>query len=120
MAQKLNTTTKQMLKDLQDDIDRMMRMESNIEVVWEMERLQINKAFQKSADLIRKSLMEYQTIDQHQFYFGTNSIVGKKGIHGCDLVEVVSIIVNGFVNVRRGKSRDEKVFKAHIDEIEFI
>jgi len=110
-----------MLKDLQDDIDRMMRMESNIEVVWEMERLQINKAFQKSADLIRKSLMQYQTIDQHQFYFGTNSIVGKKGIYGCDLVEVVSIIVNGFVNVKSMHPNDnEKVFKAHIDEIEFI
>jgi len=31
-------------------------MESNIEVVWELEKLQNNKALQKSADFIRKSL----------------------------------------------------------------
>jgi len=47
-----------MLKDLQDDIDRMMRMESNMEVVWKMEQLQNEKAFQKSADFIRKSLKQ--------------------------------------------------------------
>jgi hypothetical protein len=52
--------------------------------------------------------------------FIANSIVGKKGIHGCDFVEVVSIIVNGFVNVKSMHPNDnEKVFKAHIDEIEF-
>ena len=53
--------------------------------------------------------------------FIANSIVGKKGIHGCDFVEVVSIIVNGFVNVKSMHPNDnEKVFKAYIDEIEFI
>ena len=53
--------------------------------------------------------------------FISNSIVGKKGIHGCDFVEVESIIVNGFVNVKSMHPNDnEKVFKAHIDEIEFI
>ena len=36
-------------------------------------------------------------------------------------VEVVSIIVNGFVNVKSmHPNENEKVFKAHIDEIEFI
>ena len=54
--QKLNKETIQMLKDLEDDINRMMKMESNMEVVWEMENLQNEKAFQKSADFIRKSL----------------------------------------------------------------
>jgi len=54
--QKLSKETIQMLKDLQDDIYRMMRMESNMEVVWKMEQLQNEKAFQKSADFIRKSL----------------------------------------------------------------
>ena len=53
---KLSNETIQMLKDLQDDINRMMNMESNIEVVWKMEQLQNEKAFQKSADFIRKSL----------------------------------------------------------------
>jgi len=53
--------------------------------------------------------------------FTSNSILGKKGTHGCDLVEVVSIIVNGFVNVKSLHPNDnEKVFKAHIDSIEFI
>ena len=46
MSQKLNTTTRQMIKDLQDDLQQMLEMDS----------LQNNKAFQKSADLIRKSL----------------------------------------------------------------
>ncbi len=54
--QKLSNETIQMLKDLQDDINRMMSMESNMEVVWKMEQLQNEKAFQKSADFIRKSL----------------------------------------------------------------
>ena len=54
--QKLSNETIQMLKDLQDDINRMMSMESNMEVVWKMEQLQNDKAFQKNADFIRKSL----------------------------------------------------------------
>jgi hypothetical protein len=54
--QKLSNETIQMLKDLQDDINRMMNMESNMEVVWKMEQFQNEKAFQKSADFIRKSL----------------------------------------------------------------
>ena len=53
--------------------------------------------------------------------FIANSVVGKKGIHGCDFVEVISIIVKGFVNVKSIHPNDNnKVFKAHIDEIEFI
>ena len=54
--QKLSKETIQMLEDLQDDINRMMKMESNMEVVWKMEQLQNEKALQKSADFIRKSL----------------------------------------------------------------
>jgi hypothetical protein len=50
-----------------------------------------------------------------------NSIVGKKGINGCDFVEVVSIIVNGFVNVKSMHPNDnDKVFSCHVDEIEFM
>ena len=57
MAQnKLNATTLQVIKDLQDDLAIMLRMESNIDVIWELESLQNNKALQKSADLIRKSI----------------------------------------------------------------
>tara|TARA_R110000744_G_scaffold316913_2_gene423548 strand:+ start:390 stop:563 length:174 start_codon:yes stop_codon:yes gene_type:complete len=56
MSQKLNTTTKRMIKDLQDDLEQMLEMDSNCDVIWKLEDLQNNKAFQKSADLIRKSL----------------------------------------------------------------
>ena len=55
-SQKLSKETIQMLKDLKDDIEQMMTMKSNIEVVWKLEQLQNEKAFQKSADFIRKSL----------------------------------------------------------------
>lgn len=58
MSLKLNTTTKQMIRDLQDDLQQMLEMESNIHVIRRMESLQNNKAFQKSADLIRKSLYD--------------------------------------------------------------
>jgi len=53
---KLNSETIKVLKDLIDDINCMMQMDSNIEVIWKLEELQGNKAFQKSADFIRKSL----------------------------------------------------------------
>jgi len=55
-SQKLSKETIQMLKDLKDDIEQMMTMKSNMEVVWKLEQLQNEKAFQKSADFIRKSL----------------------------------------------------------------
>jgi hypothetical protein len=53
--------------------------------------------------------------------FAVNSVVGKKGIYGCDFVEVVSIIVKGYVNVKSMNPQDNgKVFKVHIDNVEFI
>lgn len=53
-------------------------------------------------------------------YFAINSVIGKKGFYGCDYVEVVSIIVKGFVNVKSMNPHDDgKVFKVHIDNIEF-
>ena len=53
--------------------------------------------------------------------FAVNSVVGKKGFYGCDFVEVVSIIVKGFVNVKSMNPNDAgKVFKVHIDNVEFI
>ena len=54
--QKLSKDTIQILQDLKDDIERMTKMGSNIEVIWELEKLQNDKVFQKSADFIRKSL----------------------------------------------------------------
>ena len=58
MSQKLNPTTRQMIVDLQEDLQQMLEMDSNIDVIWRMEDLQNNKVFQKSADLIRKSLIK--------------------------------------------------------------
>jgi len=53
--------------------------------------------------------------------FAVNSVVGKKGFYGCDYVEVVSIIVKGFVNVKSVNPQDNgKVFKVHIDSVDFI
>ena len=53
--------------------------------------------------------------------FIANSIVGKKGFYGCDFVEVVSIIVKGFVNVKSmNPNDDDKIFKVHIHNLEFI
>ena len=63
MSQKLNSITKQMIRDLQDDLQEMLELDSNIEVVWRMQSLQNNKAFQKSADLIRKSLEKSNSDD---------------------------------------------------------
>ena len=63
MSQKLNSITKQMIRDLQDDLQEMLEVDSNMEVVWRMESLQNNKAFQKSADLIRKSLEKSNSDD---------------------------------------------------------
>jgi|GEM_PF-2893238 len=57
---KLNAETIQMIKDLKDDIEKMFFMESNIDVIWKMEEMQNNKAFQKSADFIRKSINKKQ------------------------------------------------------------
>ena len=56
MSQELNLTTIQAIKDLQKDLQMLLQSGSNIEVVWKLELLQNDKAFQKSADLIRKSL----------------------------------------------------------------
>ena len=52
-----------MIRDLQDDLQEMLELDSNIEVVWRMESLQNNNAFQKSADLIRKSLEKSNSDD---------------------------------------------------------
>ena len=53
--------------------------------------------------------------------FAVNSVVGKKGFYGCDFVEVVSIIVKGFVDVKSMNPQDNgKVFKVHIDSVDFI
>lgn len=53
---KLNPTTLQLIKDLQDDLQELLEMETNMEVIWKLEELHHNKAFKKSADIIRKQL----------------------------------------------------------------
>ena len=53
--------------------------------------------------------------------FGVNSIVGRKGFIGIDFVEVVSIIVRGFVLVKSMNPQDNaEVFRVHVDSVEFI
>ena len=50
-----------------------------------------------------------------------NGIVKAKGVFGCDVVEVRSIIVNGFVNVKMTHPQDnDKIVKVHISQIEFF
>lgn len=53
---KQSELTKALIKDLKDDIEALTKLESNIEVIWALEKLKNNDAFGKSADLIRKSL----------------------------------------------------------------
>jgi len=45
-----------LLNELRDDIDRLFSCKSNIELIWELEKLHNDKAFLKSAEYIRKSL----------------------------------------------------------------
>ena len=52
----INSTTEIVIKDLIDDIDDMLHLESNIEVIWALEKLQQDDAINKSIELIRKSL----------------------------------------------------------------
>lgn len=52
----LNKITKALIEDLQNDIDELKNCDSNIEVVWKMEKLHNDKVFTRSAQLIRKSL----------------------------------------------------------------
>jgi len=52
----LSETTKQVIKDLQDDLNDLLTKESNIEVIWKLEELSRDNAFLQSAELIRKSL----------------------------------------------------------------
>ncbi len=56
---KLNQVTIEVIKDLQKDVNELMLLNSNIEVVWKLENLQdMQQAFKKSAELIRKSLKQ--------------------------------------------------------------
>ena len=59
MSQKLNTTTKQMIKDLQDDLEQMLEMDSNCDVIWKLEDVGNNKAFQKSIIILQDHIMLY-------------------------------------------------------------
>ena len=54
--QKLDKVTIQMVEDLKKDLNEILEMESNIEVIWRLEKLQAEQAFKKSADYIRKAL----------------------------------------------------------------
>ncbi len=52
----MNTLAKQIIEDLRKDIEDLLNLESNIEVIWQLEKLAQDKAFLKSAELLRKSL----------------------------------------------------------------
>jgi hypothetical protein len=50
-----------------------------------------------------------------------NGIVGAKALYGCDVVEICSIIVNGFVNVKMTHPHDKgKIVILHISQIEIL
>lgn len=47
--------------------------------------------------------------------------IGTNVIYGCDIVEIISIVVNGFVNVKMTHPRDnEKIITIHISQIELV
>jgi hypothetical protein len=50
----MNKVTKALLKDLQDDLDRIKFLESNIEVVWKLETMK--KTIDATNKLIRESI----------------------------------------------------------------
>ena len=54
--EKLSKISLALIKDLQEDINDLLKSESNIELIWKLEKLQNQKIFSKSADLIRKEL----------------------------------------------------------------
>jgi hypothetical protein len=58
MTAKLSETTKQMIKDLQNDLEQMLELDSNIEVICRLEKLHNDNAFMKSANYIRRSLKQ--------------------------------------------------------------
>jgi hypothetical protein len=52
----LNSTSLALIKDLQQDLKNLLKCQSNIELVWELERLHKQNILSKTADLIRESL----------------------------------------------------------------
>ena len=54
--EKLSKISLALIKDLQEDINKLLKSESNIELIWKLEKLEKQKIFSKSADLIRKEL----------------------------------------------------------------
>jgi hypothetical protein len=48
-------------------------------------------------------------------------MVGYKAIYGCDLVEICSIIINDFCNVKMLHPNDNnKIIKVHISQLEIM
>lgn len=52
----LNDTSRKVIEDLIDDMKTLLAKDSNIAVIWGLERLHNENALMKSADHIRKSL----------------------------------------------------------------
>jgi len=52
----LNETTKKVIRDLQNDLAKLLDKESNIEVAWKLENLHATNALLKGVRLIRRSL----------------------------------------------------------------
>jgi len=59
MASSIQTeNTKKILKDLMEDIRQLTLVDSNVEVIWGLERLHIDNALMMSADFIRKEIKQ--------------------------------------------------------------
>lgn len=52
----LNNTAKSLIADLEQDIKDLRKFTSNIELIWALEKLNKDKVFLLSANLLRKSL----------------------------------------------------------------
>jgi hypothetical protein len=64
MSGKISKEAIQIIEELQDELNKMLKMGSTIDVVWKMEQLHSEKAFQKSADFIRRKL-DYEDSEEH-------------------------------------------------------
>lgn len=52
----LNDTSKKVISELRDELELLLKNESNIEVMWALEKLHNDNRFKKSADIIGKSI----------------------------------------------------------------
>lgn len=53
-----NETAKALIEDLKEDVKSLEKLESNIEIIWALEKLHNQKILLRSAELLRKSLKQ--------------------------------------------------------------